>query len=474
MERREISRRAFLRFSALTAAAAVVAGCTPAKPAEPTTAPKEKPTQAPEATAVPAATAAPAGKGAVEIVYWINWGGDAANVIGSLGTTEEFKSANPDVTVTVVPSKTMEAVLTAVASGEGPDAVSNYPYFEIYARGAALPITDWVNSSTIVKKEDIFEANWKGATYKGEIYGVPAIECFVRHGLCANVAMLEKEGLDPAKPPTTWEEMLEFHKKLTKFDDAGNLKQLGFDPYDAMGGSFGYGDPWIIPYSWGFSYYDADNQKFNINNPDMIEAWKIFTEFYDVVGAEKMAGFRQSYGTWTDPTGSFVVGTQAYQINGYWTPGELTHSVPDKKFAYSWTLVPEKRKGKKVQVAGGHYVCILKIAKHPQEMFKFGEFCNTEKGAQMIYDGLGWLSARKSFLEKVDTSKYPGLDWFVKSALENDEFGGITVNPVESFCSDTWTQLREQVYFHKMTVEEAVAKFQDDATKALEDMLKGG
>ncbi len=462
----KLNRREFLRFSALAAATAVIAGCAPqAKPAE-------TPTEVPAAEE-PTAAPVSAGTGSTEILFWIGWGGDAAKVLASLGDTEEFKSLVPDTRVTVVPSKDMVAMLTAIASGSGPDGGSNLTYCELYARDAVLPIDEYLAKSSIIKKEDIFEAAWNGATYKGKIWGVPAIEGFVRYGLCANVAMLEKEGLDPAKPPTTWEELFDAHKKLTKFDDAGNLKQLGFDPYDAMGGSFGYGDPWVIGYSWGFKYFDDQNMKFNIDNPDMVEAWKVFTDFYDVVGAEKMAGFRQSYGTWTDPTGSFVVGTQAYQVNGYWTPGELTHSVPDKKFAYSWLPVPAKRAPKKVQVAGGHYVIIPKIAKHPEQMYKYGEFCNTEKGAKTIYDGLGWLSSSKIFLDKVDTSVYPGLDFFVKSAKECDEFGQMPVNPVEGFCSDQWTQLREQVYFHKMAPAEGVTKMQAECEKALADMLKG-
>ena len=469
MNRIGVSRRQFLAGSALTATGILAAACAPQAPA--TSAPE--PTQA-AATAVPQPTAVPAAPGQVDVVLWIAWDSSCSDVLTKLAQTDEFKAIAPNTTVTVVPSKTMEALLTAIASGEGLDGCSNYPYSELYARGAALAVDDWLAKSTVIKKEDIFDASWRGATYKGKTWGVPAIEGFVRYGLCANVAMLEAEGLDPTKLPTTWEELFEHHKLLTKFDEAGNLKQLGCDPYDAMGGSFGYGDPWIIPNSWGFEYYDADNAKFNINNPEMVEAWEVFTPFYDHVGAEKMAGFRQSYGTWTDPAASFVVGTQAYQINGYWTPGSLTHIVPDTKFTYSWMPVPTKRKGKKVQVAGGHYVVITTTSKHPEEMYKFAEFCNTDKGAGMIYDGLGWLPASKSFLTKIDTSVYPGLDWYVKSAQEYDELREIPVNPVEGICADTWNKLREQVYFHQITAAEGVAQMQQEVEKALADMLAGG
>ncbi len=470
MQANSLSRREFLHLSAFTAAAATLAACAPAtgtKPAGPTQAPAEV-TQAPESTA------APAPAGSKEVIFWHAWGSQVTEVLDKVAASDEFKSANPDLKVTTVPSKDLPALLTAIAGGEGCDGIANTPYFELYARGVCYPVTDWVANSSVIKKEDILSANWETAHYKGEMLGVPAIECFVRYGLACNVQLFEEAGLDVTKPPTTWDELYDIHEKLTKFDDAGNLKQLGFDPYDAICGSLGWGDPWIIPYSWGFSYYDAASQTFNINNPDMIDAWKTFTKFYDYVGAEKMAGFRESYGGWTAPNGSFTLGTQAIQINGYWTPGELYHLVPDRKFSYSWMPVPEKRRGKRVQVNGVGEIVVLKIAKQPEGMFKYAEFCNTDTGAGIIYDGLGWFPARRSFIEKVDTSKYPGLDWYVKSALDNDELGVIPPNPIEGQTAEFWNTLRAQVYFHKVTAEEGVAQMQAECEKALADMLKSG
>ena len=65
------------------------------------------------------------------------------------------------------------------------------------------------------------------------MYGVPANECFFRRGLNYNYKMLEDAGLDPDNVPTTWETLFDWHKTLTKFDAAGNLVQIGLDPYDA-------------------------------------------------------------------------------------------------------------------------------------------------------------------------------------------------------------------------------------------------
>lgn len=54
----------------------------------------------------------------------------------------------------------------------------------------------------------------------------------MRRGLGYNARMVEEAGLDPDNPPVTWAETFAWHEALTKFDDAGNLIQIGLDPYD--------------------------------------------------------------------------------------------------------------------------------------------------------------------------------------------------------------------------------------------------
>lgn len=44
-------------------------------------------------------------------------------------------------------------------------------YPELYARDALVPVTEWINGSTVIDQEDLFEANWTGAEYKGELWG---------------------------------------------------------------------------------------------------------------------------------------------------------------------------------------------------------------------------------------------------------------------------------------------------------------
>ena len=49
-------------------------------------------------------------------------------------------------------------------------------------------------------------------------YGIPAHECYVRRGLNYNKRMIDEAGLDADAPPATWDELFDWHVKLTKFD----------------------------------------------------------------------------------------------------------------------------------------------------------------------------------------------------------------------------------------------------------------
>ncbi len=453
------SRRSLLTASGTLGAAAALASCAGAATPASTPAPAAE-------TAAPAAPAAASAQ-PVTIQWWTGWSSDTLGAVAAAYSEEV-----PEVTVEWLGNSEQEKLLTAVAGGTPPDAATLGAYPELFSRGIAMPLTEWINGSQAFQPEDIFEASWNGARVEGEVYGLPAVEGFVRFGLCYNVGKVEEAGLDPDAPPHTWDEVYQWHETITKFDDAGNVTMVGLDPMDAMGGSIGFGDPFMWPISMGFDYYDQDNRAFNFDNEMMVESFYIIKRFYDLVGTEKMQSFRQSYGTWTGPGASFTSGVQAMQINGYWTPGAMTHDAPDDTFAYSWLPVPSARSAVKVQSMGGHYLFVPTGSPQPEAAFRFGEFLMSKTACDMIYDGLGWLPATKSYLETVDTSKYPGLDWFVASALEADELTEVEMDPITGITGTQFWDAVDAINFGDKTPEEAAAQIQatltDELAKALE------
>jgi len=463
---------------ALTAAgtALVACGATPAPAAQPTAAqaaPTEAAaTQAPATEAVSTVAPTAASAEAVTLQFWVQWGGTTVDALKKCG--DAFAAKNPGVTINVVGDASMDKLLAAIAGATAPELGSNLDYLALVARGVVLPQTEWINTSKVVNKDDFPPEAWNLFTWKGEIYGIPGIEASPRESLAMNVALVEQAGLDIKSPPQTWDEVYEWHTKLTKFDNAGNAAVIGIDPLDDMGGSIGAGDPWMWAASWGFDYFDEKAMKFDLDRPEVTEIFATVKKFYDFVGAEKMAAFRKGYGTWTaSPTAGFPAGVQAMVVTGGWSPGWLAQSAPDKHFAYTWMPVSTPRKGKKVEIWGGHAPIIFKDAKAASKAYPFAEFLSCDNDASTIlWDGVGFQPARISWWKQVDAKKYEGFDFFVQAVTETDvERWPDQPDPVVSAMYDDWVKTREAVIFGTIKPEQAGKQMQDDLTKALQEAL---
>ena len=464
-----ISRRDFLRGASLLTAAGVLAACAPAsQPAV-----QQETQQDAQPAAASQDTTAPAEE-AITVQYWFGWGGTyAGQTWDALKTLDKFAEVvGENVTVEASGSSSGEKLLTAVAAGTPPDGSSNMSYLDYMARGVLIPVDDWVATSAIVKKDSYLEGSWNDGFYQGTMYGVPANEGFLRYGFNYNTKLVEAAGLDPDNPPVTWTDAMEWNEALTVFDDAGNLQQIGLDPYDAMGGAFNIQDGFFPSVSWDFEWFNADTGEFNFDNEMMIEAFDVMGAFYKFIGPDNMAGMRQveGQGTWG---GSFNTEVQATIIEGYWHPGETIIEKPEvgQLNRTSWAPVPEHRRGDLIQETGGHYVVIFTESQQQEAMFRVAEFLNTNEACDVIFANVGWLPGLIPFLDTVDTNAYPGLQFYFDSVDQATHWYSPARCPITSFCQTQMSQLREAHYRDEMTAAEAAAEMQ---ARAEEEWVAAG
>jgi ABC-type glycerol-3-phosphate transport system substrate-binding protein len=436
--------------TALAPAAAVLAGCGAGAPPE-----------APETRAVQK----------VAIDWWTGWGGVPANE--SFKRVEEAANAQArsyevkHLRVTGVADKLAEAIVAG-----SPPAVEagNLPYAEFWVKGFAEPLEQRITKSKVVKRDELPASAWKFAGYKGKTFGVPAVEGFIRWGLAANEDLLAKRGLDPKNLPATWEDLLAWHRELTVVE-GGAIRQLGLDPMNAMGGGTGGPDPLLWGPSWGHRFYDEAKEEFHLAHPAMEEALTTIKRFYDVSGGPTIVEFRTANPAWSGTTSGITVGTEAMQINGPWTPGELAKNAPDKRYAYSWVPVPAGRKGKKVQSTGGHFGLLPKGSPNPDQGFEFLEYLWSDQALDIIFEGTGWLTARKSYLSRVDAARYRGLDFYIRSVSEANEMYEAPVNPIDGFFGPKWRDAVADVRDGKVNAKTALQELQRLCTEELRQRL---
>jgi ABC-type glycerol-3-phosphate transport system substrate-binding protein len=278
--------------------------------------------------------------------------------------------------------------------------------------------------------------------------------------------MVGEAGLDPENPPVTWDELMVWHEALTKFDDAGNLIQIGIDPYDAEGGTGPGNDGWFALESWDLEYFDEETKEFNLDNDLMAESFEVMGEFIKVIGPDNLAGLRQveGQGTWG---AAYEAEVQAMIIEGYWHPGEVFNVKPEvsELNRSGWVPVPEARRGTKIQFGGGHMAFLFKDGGNRQEAWGVTEWMQSDYVCNLIFNQIGWLPAYLPYFETADQEKFPGLKFYFDSVQEANYWGPFIVCEIQAFVQTQYQQLRERVYRGEITGKEAAASLQNDAVK---------
>lgn len=435
MSNQRLSRRDFLRTSALAASTLALAACAPGG--------------APDAADSGGNAVATEGE---VITYWYNWS-NLDPALAAIIETDEWGAHMGDVTLEYRGSVNDEAILTSVAGGAPPDCHSNHDYPNLFSRGAILSVQDWVEASDIVTKERMLDWTWDYAFFGGEMIGVPGIESYVQWGLNYNADAAEQASLDPESPPTTWAETMEWHKAMTIKDDAGNLLQLGLDPHDAMGGDVDFQTA-----SFGIQWYDEATKEFNLDHERMAEVIETTAEFIRLADPDQFAGMRQVEGNggWG---AAFEAGVQTMIIEGYWHPGETQIVKPEiaQHNRASWSPVPDDRKDVKMQAVNAHFVQIFKEANNPEGAFKLGEIFNTVMACDIIFKEVGWIHPIKEFIPTIDGDAFPGLQFYIESEQEATEWHLLRRCPIHWFVKGQWDSLRDQVARNEITATEAAA-----------------
>ncbi len=169
-----------------------------------------------------------------------------------------------------------EKVLTAVSAGKGPDiAYVDCIWLGEYAsNGIIIPVTKYMNATPALK-DDLYPAFLAGATWKGEIYG-PWSHTDIRT-LVWNKEMFKAAGLDPEKPPTTWNELREYAKRLT--NPSKDVWGFGF-PAFASEGSLDLWYPFV--FQGGKGILSEDNTRAVFNQPHGVAALQLYHDLINI------------------------------------------------------------------------------------------------------------------------------------------------------------------------------------------------
>jgi multiple sugar transport system substrate-binding protein len=172
---------------------------------------------------------------------------------------------------------------TEIGAGAGPDVIHLHAYSlrSFIERNFLLDLTPFIQE----EGGDEFLSPWYPQTLAlmrdGNVYyAIPAD--FMSMALFYNKSLFEEAGLDPEKPPATWDEFLEYAQALTRDRDGdGQVDSWGFGTIGAISPGFELRFTPIL-FSHGGDYLNEDNTCSALNTPEAREAFKYFVESFSV------------------------------------------------------------------------------------------------------------------------------------------------------------------------------------------------
>jgi len=243
------------------------------------------------------------------ISFWENWTGVEGQAMRDV--VDKFNLSQNRIYVNTVEVSTIDIkTLIAVAGGDPPDIVTLWSgdMGQFIAYNALTPL-DSLEDHGIVTSHTYVPYIWRLCAPYGRLYAVAATPEI--NMLYWNKLLFAAAGLDPDKPPRTFDELNEMSHRLTLYDSSGHLKQIGFLP--------------IVPGWWnsmwgvyfGNHLYNYQTGYFNVDTPEQIAAYSWFASFSKQLGFTAVDSFLSgSEQQFDSPLNPFMSGKVAMELIG--------------------------------------------------------------------------------------------------------------------------------------------------------------
>jgi ABC-type glycerol-3-phosphate transport system substrate-binding protein len=319
-------------------------------------------------------TDAPAADGRLVISYWEKWTGFEADAMQAV--VDKYNASQDRVRVNYLSTSQIERkLLLATAGGNPPDVAGFWSHRLIpYAEMGALTPLDSLMRRDGISEEDYLPVVNELCEYRGFHFGLPSTPACV--ALHYNKKLFRDAGMDPERPPRTLAELDDYASTLTKFDSAGNIAQLGFNPMDPgwwndhWGRWFG-GAPW------------DGKGRVTIGSPENVAAYAWLQSYPGKYGSEKLQRFTAAGGQFASAQNPFIAGKLAMQLQGVWMGNFIQKFNP----ALEWGVAPfpAAREGLGgVTVVECDVLVIPKGARHPAEAWDFIKFVQRQDNMELL------------------------------------------------------------------------------------------
>src|SRR5262252_6974502 len=166
----------------------------------------------------------------VPFYYPVAVGGPITKIIDGLAA--DFEKENPGIRLRPIYSGSYQdsiaKALTAVKSGDPPvtSILLSTDMFTLIDEDAIVPFDDLIKTpEDRAWLKSFYPAFMENSQTGGKTWGIPFQRSTIV--LYYNKDMFKEAGLDPNKPPGSWNDMTAYAQKLTKRDASGKVTQWG-------------------------------------------------------------------------------------------------------------------------------------------------------------------------------------------------------------------------------------------------------
>lgn len=304
-----------------------------------------------------------------ELNIWHYWSDTQEEMLQEYADKFNEQSDTVSIKCTYVPyGEYTQKVLTAAASGDGPDVLiyGNNETAVLAESGVLGEMTDLVEEGGFTDR--ILPEVMKSHEYNGEYYGLPI------YGNC--LALYYNKDM-VSEPPKTWDELLTVAEQVT----TPETYAIAFAAAELEESTFQF-----LPWLWSAGA-DLDS----LDSEQGIAAMSFYKELLDKGYVSKeVVGWKQQ-----DASIQFRNGRAAMMINGPWEMPNIENDAPDLNYGVS--VIPAYSEGESASILGGESFGVA-VNADKEAASEFFNWIFSEENYTDFVRGLGQLPAEEDML----------------------------------------------------------------------------
>jgi ABC-type glycerol-3-phosphate transport system substrate-binding protein len=389
-----------------------------------------------------------------------------------------FEESHPNIKINIeaTPWSTHGTkIMAAFNAGSGlPDVGRIGSVSQAATVGFIRPMDEFITPEW---KDSILEVAWADNTFavgKGPVHNWTIPKFLATEVWFYNKTMFKEAGLDPEKPPQTYEEFTEYAKKLTKDTNGdGTVDQWGVGLTVAAEGG-----PWrqymMAAYSFGGKLVDAPSNAESKagddiawNSPETVQGLNWLCDLY-WKGYSPPSTIAD---TVRDVANNFRAGKVAMSYMGPWEMA-ATREVFDEN-GWEWGLFrwPEGPTGKRGEFMYTGSLGMFAQTKHPEEVVTYLKFYTSEEGIKLYMKTNGMIPANKKALADPYYSEDPYYAVLLETIFNADLHSPKWLQGLgaSSQYDSVWTPIYQQMLEKTVSVEDGVKQMHDHLEEYVND-----